>query len=59
MSKEYQVNSTEISEKKDCKSCTNGLNMGQKFINFIFLLSNINVILNIDSIKFQVFSYYQ
>jgi|TARA_R110000782_G_scaffold32622_4_gene79453 hypothetical protein len=32
MSKEYQVNSTEISEKKDCKSCTNGLNMGQKFI---------------------------
>jgi hypothetical protein len=32
MSKEYNVNSIEINEKKDCKACSKGLNIGQKFI---------------------------
>tara|TARA_R110001592_G_scaffold52584_2_gene160940 strand:+ start:386 stop:562 length:177 start_codon:yes stop_codon:yes gene_type:complete len=32
MSKEYNVNSIEINEKKDCKSCSKGITLGQKFI---------------------------
>jgi len=32
MSKEYNVNSIELNEKDDCKTCTRGLNVGQKFV---------------------------
>ncbi len=32
MSKEYNVNSIELNEKEDCKTCTRGLNVGQKFV---------------------------
>ena len=32
MSKEYNVNSIEINEKEDCKTCSKGLNTGQKFM---------------------------
>ena len=34
MSKEYQVNSTEVENKEECKTCARGLNVGQKFVVF-------------------------
>lgn len=30
MSKEYQVNTKEIKDEKECSSCKKGLNIGQK-----------------------------
>jgi hypothetical protein len=35
MSKEYNVNGTEIDKEKECKSCAKGLNVSQKFVVLI------------------------
>lgn len=35
MSKEYNVTGTEIGKEKECKSCTKGLNVSQKFVVLI------------------------
>ena len=32
MSKEYNVKSIEVNDKKGCKTCATGLNIGQKFV---------------------------
>jgi|TARA_R110002167_G_scaffold183046_1_gene383488 hypothetical protein len=34
MSKEYNVNATELNNEKECKSCSKGFNISQKFIIF-------------------------